>query len=167
MSIHLYIPKPIKIISIEALYSEDSEDDCDCDCKIEEKPKNINDALANALSKDFSGVRISKVSWEISETLVDNPEVKRYLMIAGKSIKNTLAQDLMSATEPSFKENIIVNITYRKDGSVAKTTIEGSSGSKEIDDIVLKSLRETFNYVKMPPLNINKPEYTAKLIIRL
>lgn len=131
------------------------------------KPKNINDVIANALAKDFNGVRISKISWEVSETLVENPEVKRYFTIAGKSIKNALSQDLMAATEPSFKDNVVVVINYKKDGTVSKTTIESSSGSKQIDDIILKSIKDTFNYVKMPALNLSKPEYNAKLIIRL
>ena len=131
------------------------------------KPKNLNDAIANALSKDFNGVRISKVSWEVSETLVANPEVKRYLTIAGKSIKNSLAQDLMAATEPSFKDFVKIGITYRKDGSISKVNIDASSGSKQIDDIVLKSVKSTLNFVKMPSLNINKAEYTAYLTIGL
>lgn len=131
------------------------------------KPKNLNDAIANALSKDFNGVRISKVSWEVSETLVANPEVKRYLTIAGKSIKNSLAQDLMAATEPSFKDFVKIGITYRKDGSISKVNIDASSGSKQIDDIVLKSVKDTLNFVKMPSLNINKAEYTTYLTVGL
>ncbi|MCQ2958258.1 MAG: TonB C-terminal domain-containing protein, partial [Candidatus Gastranaerophilales bacterium] len=131
------------------------------------KAKHMNDAIATALTKDFNGVRISKVSWEASETLVNNPDVKRYLTIAGKSIKNTLSQDLMAATEPSFKDNVVVGITYRKDGSVSKINIDGSSGSAQIDDIVKKSVDNTLKYVKMPALNLSTPEYTTKLIIRL
>lgn len=131
------------------------------------KPKHLNDAIATALTKDFSGVRISKLSWEISETLVANPEVKRYLTIAGKSIKNALAQDLLAATEPSFNDRIVVNVTYRKDGSVARVDIASSSGSKQIDDIITKSVKGTLNYVKMPPMNLTNPEYNAKIVIGL
>ena len=131
------------------------------------KPKNINDALAIALTKDFSGVRISKISWEISETLLANEEVKRYLVIAGKSIKNALSKDLMAATEPSFKDNVVINITYRKDGSISQIKMGSSSGSSQIDEIMVKTVRDTLNYVKMPAVNINKPEYTAKLVVRL
>lgn len=131
------------------------------------KPKHLNDAIATALTKDFSGVRISKVSWEISETLVNNSDVKRYLTIAGKSIKNTLSQDLLAATEPSFKDVVIADIVYKKDGSVSNVKISSSSGSSQIDDIVVKSIKDTLNYIKMPALNINKPEYTAKLVVRL
>ncbi|MCR4880366.1 MAG: TonB C-terminal domain-containing protein [bacterium] len=131
------------------------------------KPKHLNDAIATALTKDFSGVRISKVSWEVSETLLSNPDVKTYLTIAGKSIKNALAQDLMAATEPSFKDTVSVNVTYRKDGGVSQVKIISSSGSTQIDELIVKSIKNTLNYIKMPPLNLDKPEYTAKLVVRL
>jgi len=131
------------------------------------KPKHLNDAIATALTKDFNGVRISKLSWEISETLLNKPDVKRYLTIAGKSIKNALAQDLMSATEPSFKDSIVVNIVYKKDGTISKVDVASSSGSKQIDDIVVKSVRDTLSYINMPALNLKTPEYTAKIVIRL
>ena len=131
------------------------------------KPKNLNDAIATALTKDFSGVRISKVSWEVSETLVNNSDVKRYLTIAGKSIKNALSQDLMAATEPSFKDVVVADIIYKKDGSVSDVKISSSSGSDQIDKIIVKSIKDTLNYIKMPALNIDKSEYTAKLVVRL
>ena len=70
MSIHLYIPKPIKIISIEALYSEDSEDDCDYDCKIEEKPKNINECGIKEKPKNKSKC-INKYIPK-NKTIIDN-----------------------------------------------------------------------------------------------
>ena len=131
------------------------------------KPKHLNDAIATALTNDFAGVRISKVSWEVSETLVNNQDVKRYLTIAGKSIKNSLSQDLMAATEPSFKDTVVVDITYKKDGAISQVKIASSSGSSQIDEIIVKSVKDTLNYVRMPSLNLNKPEYTAKLIVRL
>ena len=78
-----------------------------------------------------------------------------------------MAQDLLAATEPSFNDKITVNIIYRKDGSVAKIDISSSSGSKQIDDIIIKSVKDTLNYVKMPALNLTNTVYNAKIVIGL
>ncbi len=131
------------------------------------KPRNLNDAIANAISKDFNGVRISRVSWEISETLASNPEVSRALTMAGRSVKSFLAQDLMAATEPSFNDKVVINLVYRKDGSVEKIELDSSSGSKQIDDIIIKTVKDTMNRIHMPSLNLNKDKYSTKLVINL
>ena len=161
-------PAPVPVTTAEKVPTDTTKNLPKLPTSVEPpKPKHINDAIANALAKDFNGVRIAKVSWEISETLAQNPEVNRYLTITGKTVKSTLAQELLAATEPSFNSYIHVLMTYRKDGSVAKVVIDKSSGSKQIDDIILKTIKEILNVVKMPALNIDRAEYNAKLIIKL
>ncbi|MDD3593516.1 MAG: TonB C-terminal domain-containing protein [Candidatus Gastranaerophilales bacterium] len=130
-------------------------------------PQNINDAIATAITKEYSAVRISKTSWEAPEALVANAEFKKYLTLTGRSIKTTLSQELLLANEKAPNNEVSVAITYSDLGSVISAKIVKSSGSKQVDDIIISSINETLNYTKMPAMKINKKEYTIKLVITL
>ena len=51
------------------------------------------------------------------------------------------------------------------DGTIKESKIAKSSGSKEIDDIVLRTVKETLNVVKPPHGEVPTPTFNLGLII--
>ena len=57
------------------------------------------------------------------------------------------------------------SITLNKDGSVQESKVLSSSGSNQIDNIVLQSVKDTLNVVKPPVDAIKTPDCNVGLII--
>ena len=110
---------------------------------------------------------VDKLVWNISDDLSNNPKIQNYLKAAGKSIKLSLSADLLLATEYAYSNQVKVNLKINKNGSIQSATITSSSGSTQIDNIVLQSVKETLNVVKPPTDVINTPNFDLSLIISL
>ena len=93
---------------------------------------------------------IKKMGWSVPDYVSYNDGFKRYLQTLGKSLRLALDSDLLLATEYPYSDQIFVDINLSNTGSVNKVTISKSSGSKQIDDIVLRTVKETSNVVKAP-----------------
>ncbi len=96
-------------------------------------------------------LEIKKLSWSIPDYISYNDDFKNFLQTSGKSIRLTLSSDLLLATEYAYSNQIDANITLSKDGNLQDVKITKSSGSKQIDDIVLQTVKQTLNVVKAPP----------------
>ncbi|MFA6988816.1 MAG: hypothetical protein WC197_01995 [Candidatus Gastranaerophilaceae bacterium] len=131
------------------------------------KPKNINEAIAGALMKEHNAVRISKVSWEIGSSLAANATINKYLTFTGRAIKLNLSQELLLAKDRVFADTIMIDIQYTKQGDQTGLALKQSSGSKEIDDIILKTVNDTLKYAKMPEIQTYKDKFMTTLIINL
>ncbi len=59
----------------------------------------------------------------------------------------------------------MVDLTINKDGSLSTSNIVTSSGSKQIDKIVLQSVKETLTYLKIPASEVSGNSVDATLII--
>ncbi len=93
---------------------------------------------------------VKKLGWAVPDYLSYNDAFKNYLQTAGKSLRLTLSSDLLLATEYAYSQEIDVDITLTKEGSLQSAKIQKSSGSKQIDDIVLQTVNETLKVVKAP-----------------
>ncbi len=93
---------------------------------------------------------VQKLSWSVPDYLSYNDQFKRYLQTAGKSLKLSLSSDLLLATEYAYSNQINVDVTLTKEGNLKDAKIVQSSGSSEIDAIVLRTVKETLNVVKAP-----------------
>ena len=91
--------------------------------------------------------------------------MQNYLRTAGKSIKLSLSTDLLLATEYAYTNQIKVGLKLDKNGSIRDARILSSSGSTQIDKIVLQSVKDTLNVVKPPTDEISTPEFNLNLII--
>ncbi len=131
------------------------------------KSKSIDDSLAKAFESDHNAVRISKISWEVGSNLASNPEFKKYLVLTGRAVKINLSQELLTATELTLTDTIKVNLTLNKQGNPININISKSSGSDQVDTIVLQTVKETLKYTKMPKFETNKTTFNAGLIINL
>lgn len=109
---------------------------------------------------------ISKIAWEVPEDLAYNDSFRRYLQIAGKNLKLNLQNDLLLANEMAYSDKVVVDLQISGNGSLQASNITTSSGSKQIDAIVLQSVKETIQYLKMPISEIGNRSIVATLIIR-
>ena len=137
--------------------------------EIIEKDKNevIEKAIPKGPAIETPYLEVKKISWGIPEYLSYNDTFRNYLMSTGKSIKLSLSSDLLLTTEYAYSNKIEVNTEISKNGTVQGVNILKSSGSKEIDDIVLRTVKSTLNVLKVPSDSIIGDNLNLTLIISL
>ena len=89
-----------------------------------------------------SYLEVSKLTWEIPDYISYNSHFKQYFQAVGKSLKLSLTSDLLLATEYSYSDQVRVSILYDKDGTFKDAKILLSSGSSQIDKIVLQTVNQ-------------------------
>lgn len=95
-------------------------------------------------------LEISKLTWEVPDYISYNQNFKQYFQAVGKSLKLSLTSDLLLATEYAYSDQVRVSINYAKDGTFKDAKILLSSGSKQIDNIVLQTVNQTLKVLKAP-----------------
>lgn len=129
-----------------------------------EQPKSVKPAT-KPVNPDGSIMSVKKLAWELPDYLSYSNEMKKYLQTAGKSIKLSLSSDLLLAKEYAYSNQVKVMLKLANDGTIKESKIAKSSGSKEIDDIVLRTVKETLNVVKPPQGEVPTPTFNLGLII--
>ncbi|MFA7659330.1 MAG: hypothetical protein WCY19_07840 [Candidatus Gastranaerophilaceae bacterium] len=127
--------------------------------------RDMGKAISDAFSSEPVNASISKVAWEVPEDLAYNDSFRKYLQIAGKNLKLNLQNNLLLATEMAYSNKVIVDLGINGDGSLLSSNVAVSSGSKQIDKIVLQSVKETLKYLKMPSSELGGRSTNATLII--
>lgn len=127
--------------------------------------RDMNKAVSDAFLSEPVNASISKVAWEVPEDLAYNDGFRKYLQMAGKNLKLNLQNELLLATEMAYSNKVVIDMEVTKDGSVQSSNVTISSGSKQIDKIVLQSVKETLKYLKMPSDELNRPSVPVTLII--
>ena len=110
-------------------------------------------------------IDVSKLVWDVPSNLSYSPNMQNYLRTAGKSIKLSLSADLLLADEYAYTNQVKVGLKVSKDGAVQDARILSSSGSTQIDNIVLQSVKNTLNVLKPPSSEIKTPDFNLSLII--
>lgn len=134
-------------------------------------PKDMNKTMTNVFDQNASSVTVTKISWEVAKPVAQNPQIARYLQVAGKNIVINLKKNLVNATEFSYNDSAKVFIVLGKDNNIKTLKIITSSGSEQIDEIVLQSIKETLTYINVPVLadsvqkDLGQNAYTYKLVI--
>ena len=114
-----------------------------------------------------SYLSVKKIQWQVPDYLSYSPNINAYLQSAGKSIKLGLSSDLLLATEYAYSNVVKINLKLTNSGAVQNATVATSSGSKEIDNIVLQSVKTTLNVVKPPAGEIKTPDFNLTITIYL
>lgn len=127
--------------------------------------KELKSTPQKAKQSAESYMSVNKLVWDVPSNLSYSTKFQNYLRTAGKSIKLSLSADLLLATEYAYTNQVKVNLKLNKDGNVQDAKIASSSGSTEIDNIVLQSVKDTLNVVKPPIDEIKTPDYNLSLII--
>ena len=110
--------------------------------------QNVNKQNAPVLEEPYLDVK--KLSWAVPDYISYNDQFRKYLQTAGKSLKLSLSSDLLLATEYAYSDQIQVNVVLSKEGSIQNANILQSSGSTQIDDIVLRTVNDTLKVLKAP-----------------
>ena len=112
-------------------------------------------------------VTLKQMSWEVPDYLSYSDNIRKYLQTAGKSIKLTLSSDLLLTNEYIYSNKVKVSIKLNKNGDIQDIKVASSSGSQQVDKIVLQTVKETLNVVKPPQGEVPTPDYSLGLIIYL
>lgn len=115
--------------------------------------------------KSESYLEVNRLVWDVPDALSYSPKMQSYLRTAGRSIKLSLSADLLLATEYAYTNQVKVGLKLSKNGSVQDARILSGSGSTQIDNIVLQSVKDTLNVVKPPADEIKTPDFNLNLII--
>ena len=110
---------------------------------------------------------MKKVSWEVPDYLSYSEEIRKYLQSAGRSIRLTLSSDLLLTNEYIYSNQVKVKIQLTKDGTIENAQIAKSSGSNQVDNIVLQTVKETLNVVKPAKGEVPTDKFKLGLIIYL
>ena len=105
----------------------------------------------------------SKISWEIPDYISYDPNFKKYFQSSGKSIKSALSSDLLLATEYPYSDQVRLSILYDKSGMFKDAKILLSSGSQQVDKIVLQSVNHILKALKAPA-SIGNDESTTVIL---
>ena len=126
--------------------------------------------LSQAQKKSMAAttfLEVRKLTWEVPDYISYNAQFKQYFQAAGKSLKLSLTSDLLLATDYAYSNEIKVSITFDKDGTFKNAQIITSSGSTQIDSIVLQTVNQTLKVLKAPHSVGNDESTTAILKIYL
>ena len=129
-----------------------------------EVSKNLPPSFAKN-PEPLSSNNFKRLYWEIPEDLSYNDAIVNFLKTAGRTMKFSMQSDLLNTTESPYLSKMIVDIVIKKDGTVENVTTTVSSGSKQIDTIVLQSVKAALKYVKAPTSEFKQDSYNFSLII--
>jgi outer membrane biosynthesis protein TonB len=127
--------------------------------------RDMGKAVSDIFLSEPVSTSISKVGWEVPEDLAYNDSFRRYLQMAGRNLKLNLQNNLLLATEMAYSNKVVVDLNVGRGGDLRSSNISVSSGSKQIDTIVLQSVKETLKYLKVPSSEISGDSFAATLII--
>ncbi|MEI7475584.1 MAG: DUF1822 family protein [bacterium] len=124
-------------------------------------------ALAKALENKYEKVRIDDVKWEIGQSMGSNERLKSYLLLTGQMLKFSLSKSLVAAKTQATNNKVKVMLIFDLDGNLKYSAIRQSSGSEEVDQIMLKTIKESFSYTKMPKVDTKKAYIKINSVIDL
>lgn len=109
---------------------------------------------------------IKKVTFEIPDYLSYSEGIRKYLQTVGRSVKLSATSDLLLTTDYSKTDRVKVALTLTSAGNIKKADIAISSGSDQIDQIVLQSVKNTLNIVKPPADEVKGDEFNLAVIMK-
>ncbi len=140
----------------------------------EERPENpegnINKAIVNSFTQNRSGVSLRELNWFCTTELFSDKAFKNYLQNLDNTLKQNLRNNFMNATETPQNDSVEAKFAVDNNGNLKKVIISKSSGSEEIDNIVLQSINETFEGEKSQILNdseLKSDMYFLKVVIKI
>lgn len=131
------------------------------------KPADAQTSKPKPTGTPLPYVSVKSIVWEVPDYLSYSDKVKKYLQSAGKSIRLSLSSDLLLADEYAYSNQVKVELKLKNDGTVESAQITKSSGSNQINDIVLRTVKSTLKVVKPAPGEIPTANFKLGLIINL
>lgn len=127
--------------------------------------RDMGKAVSDSFLSEPVNTSISKIGWEVPEDLAYNDNFRKYLQMVGRNLKLNLQNNLLLSSEMAYSNKVVLDLKIGKGGDLQSSSIVTSSGSKQIDNIVLQSVKETLKYLKVPSDEISGGSFEATLII--
>lgn len=130
----------------------------------------VNKAIANAFSQGGSRVSFRGLNWFCTSELFSDRTFKNYLQNLDNTLKQNLKNNILNATQTPPKDSVSAKFAVDNNGNLQKVIISESSGLEEIDNIVLQSIKESFEGEKSMILNdsaLKSDMYYLKVVIKL
>ncbi len=115
-----------------------------------EQKQQIQDVKSGKSLPATAFLDVKKLSWEVPDYVSYDANFKQYFQSAGKSLKLALTSDLLLATEYVYSNQVRVSATFDKSGTFKESRILLSSGSNQVDKIVLQTVNQTLGSLKAP-----------------
>lgn len=130
----------------------------------------INKAITNALSSGKNLITLRGINWKCEAELFSDRAFKKYLQGLDNTLKQNLKNNIMGVTEIPPRNQVVTRFAVDNNRNLRKVIITQSSGSDEVDQIVLRSINETFEGEKSPILSdspLKAAMYFFEVVIKL
>lgn len=109
------------------------------------------------------------VNWEVPAGYVSNNTAKRYFTKMGKIIQLDLKTELLLLSRPPITNKIMLELEFNKNSNQFNVKgITSSSGEKEVDDLILQTVKKALNINLKTNMSIfNNITGNPVLVIRL
>ena len=138
--------------------------------KNKQQTNNVNKSMASAFSSNSSSVSVKNINWLCTPQLFTDATFKAFLQDIDGLLKMNMRKNILNATETPKNPNVSVKMAIDNNGKIEKIMVSESSGSEQIDNIVLQSINESLTGKKSPILNDGKlkaDRYHLKVVIKL
>lgn len=157
---------PKKRVVEEELYEDDFEDnDLMSNNYVAQKDTKLETSLSEQAGA--APVILKSVAWQVPSSISKDAIFNKYLQIAGKNIKINLSTDLLDTDDFAYNNKIKISMTVKNNTPVKNIKIVESSGSKNVDDIVLQSIKQTLKYINTPVMSEDKGDREVVLVISI
>ena len=137
---------------------------------VKENSKIINKSIASAFSVNSTPAMVKNINWLCTPQLFTDPVFKAFLQEIDGLLKLNIRKNILNATENPKNPVVSVKMAIDNNGKIEKIVIAESSGSEQIDNIVLQSINESLTGKKSPILKDGKlkaDRYHLKVVIKL
>ena len=114
-----------------------------------------------------SFLTLKKLSWEVPDYISYSAEFRQFFQSSGKALRTALSSDILLAKDYTYTNQIKLSVTFDKGGKFKDAKIISSSGSENVDKIVLQSVNQTLKLLNAPNSLENDESTTVILKIYL
>jgi hypothetical protein len=130
----------------------------------------LNKALVNAFPQMKSGASFRGLNWVCSSDLFSDKGFKKFLQNLDNTLKQNIKNNIVDTIDTPKRDSVSAKFAVDNNGNLIRVKISDSSGSTEIDNIVLQSIKESFEGEKSPIIRKGKLKsdmYFLKVVIKL
>lgn len=124
-----------------------------------------NNTLTTDVKTNLNKSQIDSIKWEVNDTLAKNSRLKGYLLLSSQMLKFSISKSIRNVKDKALNQKIKLMLVFDLGGNLRYSAIRQSSGSQEIDKLVLKTIKDNFTSSKMPRIKVNKEYIKINCIV--
>lgn len=132
---------------------------------VAENSQDINETITTAFSEAPETLRITNVSWLKNKNIEITPEFKEYLSILGTAIWDELEYSIKEIQGYNVTNELKIIISINEKGKISDVINAQTSGSKEVDNFVLKNVKSILNNVQPSDYNVSGKNIDIILVV--